>query len=273
MHLSQRSIVHATLMIVGLLGVLAAIAWQQRPDGYLHLSLLTVTGDAALLRTPAGRFVLIDGGTEGDQLLLLLGRLMPFWQRDLQAVILTGTDSKRVPGQVAALSHYAVGYALAPPGLGRTGYAGEWQRLLGAHATPVARLRPGQRFALDDVVFVVIDVQEGKEGGVVLLVTYGTTRVLFHTGGRDGDQAALRAAKDPVDLLIYPWARELQTSAVQQLRPRAIAFSSAYSTEHPVLLSYAERRRFSPQVQHPRADGRIEWMSDGRTARIVLHPD
>ncbi len=57
------------LAVLGLLGLLA---WQlvlAAPDGRLHLTLLdvssdTVSGDGLLIRTPAGRYVLINGGRQ-----------------------------------------------------------------------------------------------------------------------------------------------------------------------------------------------------------------
>lgn len=61
------------LAILGLLGLLA---WQlvlATPDGRLHLTLLdvssdTLSGDGLLIRTPAGRYVLINGGASPNQL-------------------------------------------------------------------------------------------------------------------------------------------------------------------------------------------------------------
>ena len=57
------------LAVLGLLGLLA---WQLvlvRPDGRLHLTLLdvssdTISGDGLLIRTPGGRYVLINGGVQ-----------------------------------------------------------------------------------------------------------------------------------------------------------------------------------------------------------------
>jgi hypothetical protein len=63
--------------------LLAGVAWAQRPDGRLHVYLLAAPGDAALIQTPAGRFVLIDGGRDPAILAMLLGQQLPFWRRNL----------------------------------------------------------------------------------------------------------------------------------------------------------------------------------------------
>jgi hypothetical protein len=248
--------------------LLLAAAWLQRPDGRLHLMLLPAPGDAMLIQTPAGRFVLIDGGRDPAMLAMLLGRELPFWRRDLLAAVLTRADGQRLPGQVAAVARYRAGVVLAPAGLPRGGTAGEWRRLIGAEHVPARALRPGQRLALDGATLTVLAAAEGDEGGAVLLLSYGATRALIHTGGPEGDDAALSAAGPPLDLLIYPWQRELDTPLIRALRPRAIAFSAAYEAHAPALLSYNDRRRLSPRVYHPANDGAVELVSDGRRAWI-----
>jgi hypothetical protein len=255
------------LLPLGCLLLLAGLAWTQRPDGRLHVYVLQTTGDAILIQTPAGRFVLIDGGSDPARLNLLLGRLMPYWRRDLRAVLLTGVGSRRLSGQVAALARYRPDVALAPPGLGQSGHAGEWRRLTATW--PTRTLAPGQRLTLDGATLTVLAAEAGDQGGAVLLLSYGATRVLFHSGGSSGDEAALRAAGRPLDLLVYPWQRSLATTTITALRPRAIAFTDAYEAPAPALLSFADRRRYSPQVFHSKADGQIELVSDGRRSIIM----
>lgn len=251
------------------LALLAIVAWAQAPDGKLHVYILETAGDGALVQTPGGRFVLIDGGGDPAQLTLLLGRHLPFWRRDLLAAVLTADDGRRTPGHVAALARYAPAVALAPPDLGQGGYGAEWRRQAAAAAGELATLAPGQALALDGASLVVLGARPGDEGGAVLLLRYGTSRVLFHTGGSAGDADAARATGAPLDLLVYPWQREPDTALVAALAPRAIAFSQAHEAPAPALLSYAARRRISPVVVHPRADGAIELVSDGRRAWLV----
>lgn len=260
------------LLLVIVAGLLALAAWYQRPDGLLHLTVLPTPGDAFLIRTPAGRAVLIDGGRDPAQLPLMLGQRLPFWQRELHAVLLTRGDGQRLPGQVAALARYRSVLALAPPELGVRGTAAEWRRLLAVTGTPIATLRPGQRLALDGATLTVLAANPGDAGGAVLLLSYGRTRALLHSGGPAGDAAAAAAAATPLDLLVYPWQRTLDTPAIAALQPRAIVFSEAYEAPAPALLSYADRRRYSPRLYHPKNDGTIELVSDGRRAWIVTEP-
>ncbi|MCX7791801.1 MAG: hypothetical protein N2378_14255 [Chloroflexaceae bacterium] len=265
-----RSFRTALLIGVAALLALGGVAWFQRPDGRLWLTVLPVPGDALLIRTPAGRHVLIDGGRDPGLLALLLGRSMPYWQRDLQAVILTRGDGQRLPGQVAALSRYQTALALAPPDLGDHGLAGQWRRLTRTMGARVVPLRAGQRLDLDGATLEVLAANPGKQGGAVLLLHYGRTRALVHTGGPEGDAAVQRVAGAlaPLDLLVYPWQRPPDTAAIVALRPRAIVFSEAYEAPAPALLSYADRRRYAPRLYHPKNDGAVSLISTGSMAWI-----
>ena len=257
--------------LFGLLLLLAILAWLQRPDRQLHLYILETPGDAIVIQTPAGRFVLIDGGSDPARLTMLLGRLMPYWRRDLRAVLLTGTSGKRIIAQVAVLARYQPDIVLAPPGLGETGFASEWRRLTATIPTQI--LRPGQRLDLDGATLTVLAAEAGREGGAVLLLSYRATRLLFHSGGPVGDPAALRSAGRPLDLLIFPWQRDPTTELVAALRPEAIVFTDAYEAPESAQLSFAERQRYSPQLFHSRVHGLIELVSDGRKSKVILRDE
>lgn len=250
-----------------MLAVLGAAAYAQRPDGRLHIYFLDTPGDTLLIQAPSGRFTLVDGGADPTLLATTLGRVMPFWRRDLAAVVLTRADGGHMAGQVAALARYRPDVALGPPGMPAGGTAGEWRRLAGVSGARLGALRPGLRVDLGGgASLTVLGVSAGDEGGAALLVAYGAARVLVHGGGPAGDAAALRAAGPPLAALVYPWQRELDTPLLAALRPRAIIFSSAYEAAAPALLSYAERRRFSPALYHEKIDGTVELISDGRGA-------
>ena len=78
------------------------------PDGKLHVYMLDVgQGDAFLIRTPAGGFVLIDGGPN-DAVLQQLSAVMPFYEHTIDTVILTHPHPDHVNGLVEVLKRYDV---------------------------------------------------------------------------------------------------------------------------------------------------------------------
>jgi competence protein ComEC len=64
-------------------------------------------GDSIFFRTGAGETVLIDGGSD-NTVQTQLGKYMPFWERDLDLVILTHPHADHVTGLVEILKRYNV---------------------------------------------------------------------------------------------------------------------------------------------------------------------
>jgi beta-lactamase superfamily II metal-dependent hydrolase len=176
------------VQIALLLAALLALAWRARPDGRLHVIFLEGKGDAALIQTPAGGYVLLDGGSDPAALTAALGRRMPFWQRALDAVVLTAADGAHLPGQVAALARYRAGLALVPPVARRGATLAEWLRLLDEQHTPVQAARAGSRLDLGGAALRVLAVGDGDEAGLLLRLDYGATSVVFDYTGGEADE-------------------------------------------------------------------------------------
>jgi len=78
---------------------------------------LTVTfldvgqGDSILISQGSNQ-VLIDGGPSGQLLIEKLGKYLPFWDRKIEAVIVTHPDQDHIEGLVAVLRDYKVGFVM-----------------------------------------------------------------------------------------------------------------------------------------------------------------
>jgi competence protein ComEC len=64
-------------------------------------------GDAIYIRTPQEQDILIDGGPD-DKVLESLGQVMPFWDREIDVVILSHPHADHVAGLVQILKRYTV---------------------------------------------------------------------------------------------------------------------------------------------------------------------
>ncbi|NIS81177.1 MAG: hypothetical protein GTO14_13450, partial [Anaerolineales bacterium] len=73
------------------LALLTGLTWRfiaDLPDGRLHLTTLDLGGgDAVLIESPSGRFVLIDGGPSPIALSEALGRRLPSLDRHLDWIV------------------------------------------------------------------------------------------------------------------------------------------------------------------------------------------
>ena len=101
-------------MAAGALAVGAVAAVGGRPPGTVRTTLLAVPGQAALIQTPGGKAVLVDGGESGPALMRELGQLLPPWQRSLDLVLITNPKSDRIGGLQEVFAHYSVGGVIEP---------------------------------------------------------------------------------------------------------------------------------------------------------------
>lgn len=91
-----------------LLGGLFFYQNQKFNDGKLHLIVCDVgQGDAILIRTPRGSDILIDGGPD-DSVLDCLSNHLPFWDREIEIMILTHPHADHLTGLISVLKRYKV---------------------------------------------------------------------------------------------------------------------------------------------------------------------
>ena len=150
-------------------------------------------GDAIALRTPAGRWLLIDGGPRGPPPVGDAGRrvVVPFLRShgatQLAAIVATHAHLDHFGGLPAVLEAFDPAYVLEP---GEPVPDANYLGFLGAVEADGAEWRParrGDRLELDGVTFEVLSPDSAwavsqtdiNEESVVLLVTNGTTRLLL----------------------------------------------------------------------------------------------
>jgi competence protein ComEC len=99
------------IFITGLffLGTVLVRNEPAKEDQRLRVSFLDVgQGDSALIKTPRGKYVLIDGGPD-KTVLSEIGKLMPPTERNIEAVILSHPHADHVSGLNYVLDRYHVG--------------------------------------------------------------------------------------------------------------------------------------------------------------------
>jgi competence protein ComEC len=99
----------------GAVAAACASAIATRPPSTLRTTFLAVPGQATLIQAPAGTKVLVDGSADGRALLRQLGAILPPWDRNIDAVVLTSTNSDHIAGLEELSARYRIG-ALVPPG-------------------------------------------------------------------------------------------------------------------------------------------------------------
>jgi len=177
--------------IIALFLGLNILAWQEvfilaGPE-YLKVKFFNVgQGDSAFIETPQGHQILIDGGPDSS-VLEKMSKEMPFWDREIDAVILTHPEKDHMAGILDVLQRYKVDYFLWT---GVKKQDAENKKLDGLLAkTKSVNVYAGEKIkagaAEIDVLFPLENLA-GKEeknssndGGVVLKLTFGRKSFLF----------------------------------------------------------------------------------------------
>ncbi|HZY44013.1 MAG TPA: ComEC/Rec2 family competence protein [Anaerolineae bacterium] len=107
--LTPRRLIFAGGLVVVLIGV--ALSWQ--PDGQLHIVALDVDGHPILVRTPQGKQILIGGSSSPSGLLSAIGQQLPFWDRDIDLLIVPHASVAELNGLLAVVDRYSIGQVVS----------------------------------------------------------------------------------------------------------------------------------------------------------------
>lgn len=97
-----------------LLAMLITFVAASMPDNKLRVSFLDVGEGDAVLVQKGNTQVLVDGGPSPQAMMLALSKQMPFWDRSIDAVILTHPHQDHLAGLVEVLKRYRVGTVIYP---------------------------------------------------------------------------------------------------------------------------------------------------------------
>src|SRR5213592_4638666 len=242
-------------------------------------------GDGAVLRTPNGRWIAIDGGPRlpGSD----AGRrvVVPFLRRHgarrLALVVATHGDADHLGGLPAVVEAFSPELVLEPgEPLGRPLYL----EFLAAVEGSGARWHParaGDRIELDGVVLEVLSPDsvwmtlplDVNEHGVVVRVTFGATRLLFqadaglpvegHLAGRVGRVQLLKVGH-------HGSATATSDAWLGELRPRQAVISVGAHNHygHPAPEVLDRLRRWGSEIFRTDQAGTITFTTDGQRTHI-----
>jgi len=120
-------------------------------------------GDSIFIQTPHGYQVLIDGGPT-NIILEKLGSVMNFWDKSIDAIVLTHPDHDHIAGLIEVLKKYKVDFVLWNGLLKETGESEEWERLLEKESIESKIIFSGHQISTPMVTFDVLYPFESLEG-------------------------------------------------------------------------------------------------------------
>jgi len=242
-------------------------------------------GDAAALRTPNGRWMVIDGGPRipGSD----AGRrvVVPFLRghgaRRLALVVATHGDADHLGGLPGVVEAFSPELVLEPgEPLGRPLYL----EFLAAVEGSGARWHParaGDRIEVDGVVLEVLSPDsvwmtlplDVNEHGVVVRVTFGATRLLFQADAGLPVEGYLAGRVGRVELLKvghHGSATATSDAWLGELRPRQAVISVGAHNHygHPAPEVLDRLRRWGSEIFRTDQAGTITFTTDGQRTHI-----
>jgi competence protein ComEC len=137
-----------TILPLALAASLVWLAVLSIPEQRVQLSFLDVgQGDAILIQTPS-RTVLVDGGPSPQAIARHLGRRLPFWDRELDLVVLTHPHADHLTGLLEVIERYRVKGVLATPYSQDSALYSQWMDRLREKGIPYVRAQRGQEVNL-----------------------------------------------------------------------------------------------------------------------------
>ncbi|OGG02505.1 hypothetical protein A2Z33_01765 [Candidatus Gottesmanbacteria bacterium RBG_16_52_11] len=274
------------------------------PDGKLRITYCDVgQGDAAYIRFPDGRDMLIDAGP-GASVLQCLGREMPFWDRTIDLVLLSHPEHDHIGGLPEIIARYTVGQILrSDVAASGDGYRDLMQNIAGKNI-PVSYVGQGSTVEIGDIQlrFLWPDTRQLAYGirasaasaqadnevlgagvsdnlndfSTVFLLTFRDFDAFFPGDADNRINSALisqSAGSDPVEILKVPHhgSRTGMTPAyLKWLRPSLAVISvgkNTYGHPAPEIRELLESAGI-PFMRTDRPEGDIRIVTDGRGWQI-----
>ena len=276
----------AVLSVAAVVIAAAVIIWIQvfsGPDGKLHVYFFDVgQGDSALIVTPTGKQILVDGGPESETAASALTGPLSVGDRSLDAVVLTHLDQDHSRGLLNVLERYNVAAVLVGMENPQSGLYPQWRDSL-ERANPVTvPLRAGYLVTLEpNVVLEVLNppprpiggsVADQNNNSVVLRLVHGNVSFLL-TGDIEaaGENHLLRSSqtlKSSVLKVAHHGSRTSTTTAfLREVNPSAAVLSAGeanrFGHPHPEVMTQLSQIPGLDSVYRTDRNGTIEFTSDG----------
>lgn len=284
-HAAARLALLATLVVWGHL----LTPWRLQTgadDGRLSLFFLDVgQGDAAAIRTPRGRWVLVDGGPAGVRHDAGREVVAPFLVRQgvrrLEAVVVSHGHADHLGGVDGVLDRVGATVVLEPASLVPDSLYLAFLSRLELERVPWHPGRAGDRWEMDGVTFRVIHPdtswagwgEDLNEDSLVLLVEFGAFRAVLAGDAGLPAERRLRGRVGRVDVLKagHHGSRTATGQAwLSELSPAAVVMSVGRNTYgHPDPGVVARVVAAGAALWRTDRQGTVTVRTDGRTVRIT----
>ena len=286
-----RGLPAAPWLVVALVVTLASLSWTAvltDPPGTLRVAFADVgQGDMALITTPGGHRIVVDGGPDAGAAAGVLGSELRFWERSIDLVVLTHPHTDHVAGLNELLRRYKVRRVLQREIEFDTAQHVEWRRSVAREGALVVDARPGQVLSFDDGVLVEVIApselllrgtqSDADNASVVLRVSLGEVGFLLAADiFREGEASIVRGGLNvDADVLKVPHHGSHNSSTAAFLAavsPSAAVISAGtenrFGHPHREALDRLARHVPPDRVYLTSEHGTVTFVTDGVTLTV-----
>lgn len=180
------------IWVLALLVVANCVIWyaliNENREGILTVTMLDVgQGDAIYIEAPNGNQVLIDGGPPKN-ILRELGKVMPFYDRTIDMLILTNPDTDHMAGFIDVLKRYRVGEMVESGTVSETAVYSELEKRMDEEELVKTKAERGMVVLIDEkhnvylhILFPDRDVSglSRNDGSIIMKLVYEDTSYMF----------------------------------------------------------------------------------------------
>ena len=249
------------------------------PDGKLYIFFFDVgQGESIFIQTPANQKVLIDGGPD-ERVLNYLGRILPFYNRTLDLVVLTHPHADHVTGLIEVIKRYKVNLILANKTDYQTPETRAFWEAVEERKVEVRSLTMGERISLGEVQLgclwppkgrVEIDSGNPNLESIILRLSYGNFSALLTGDAEDVVQQQLVLLdKMPPETTVLKVPHQgaedcCDKEFIRKLNPQlAIIPVGRNRFGHPSKKAITLLGNLGVKILRTDQDGTIEVVSDG----------
>ena len=262
--------------------IASSLVWyavaNESVTGNLKVSILDIgQGDAIFIEAPGGGEVLVDGGPNRS-VLSALSKIMPFYDRSIDLLVVTNPDKDHIAGFVDVIKDFKVGAMLIPGTFNDTAV---YKTLLSVAEEAGVRIilgRRGEKVTLGggayiDVLFPDRDVSglDTNTGSLIAKLVYGKTSMLLTGDAPSGtEEYLIRLDGDKLKSDILKVAHHGSKTSVSQafygvVNPQmaAISVGAGNSYGHPNKETLDMLNQFGIKILRTDQLGTINFVSDG----------
>ena len=290
---------HSRRIFIGTILVLLAaniftwyVIFSENRGEVLTVAFLDIgQGDSIFIEAPNGNQIIFDGGPNG-KILSELGKLMPFYDRKIDMIVVTNPDQDHFAGFIDLLSRYKIEKFMEPGTKSGASSYRDLEKAVGDQKAEKIIAKRGMKIELDrehsiyiEILFPDSDVSKEKtnEGSIVARLTYGDTSFML-TGDsikktedylveldikEDGVEDDLKS--DVLKIGHHGSKTSTGENFIEKVAPKYAVISNGKNNRygHPNVETLDTLEKFNVKILRTDQSGTIVMKSDGRFIDLV----